>query len=189
MIWVVLSKKAIAKANVNIIRTLRAVLAQGEVWVRSCFPFVLRSADGLTACDFRILPDNGTLLSYGIVVLSCANTMKLTFSGISLSGIRLFRYDETKLLSIRIMSPYVENNRLCTEMISAYDNMRALGKGIAVPYADAKKIAGSLIGLVNKMTSAYDDVILPPIDTILPSAEAILPSGLLMTLSSSLMLK
>lgn len=85
-----------------------------------------------------------------------------------------------------VISLPAENKFLYTKVISAYDNTFALGKGMIIPYADAKKMAGSFIRLGNKTISMDDDVTLLPIDITFSSAEAILPCGLLTPLSSLL---
>ena len=200
MIWAGLSKKASAKASVNIIRTLRVVLAQGEVHRSSCFPFVFPYTDVLTAYDFVSMPGNGMLLSCGVTVLlygkwisAYAGTMKMGFLFISPCEEANMPCAEVTLLPSRTNLPsfYIivlpnENKLLCSKVISAYREMFALGSEMSIPYTDAKKMDGSFIRLGSKTISADDDVTLLPNDRTLPSAETILRSGLLTPLSSLL---
>lgn len=175
-------------------------MAQGEVWLRSCFPFVFPYADGLTAYDLKHLPGKDAVLLCGKRISAYAGTMKMGFLFLSPCREATMPCAKVILLPARTNLPsfYVialpnENKLLCSKVISACREMFALGKGFVYPYADAKKMTGSCTRLGNEMMSADDDVTLLPIDRILPSAVAtlpsakiVLPSGLLTPLSSSL---
>lgn len=106
---------------------------------------ILPYAAVLSAYGLNKVRGKDAVLAYGIAMHLPTETMKLAFLFISLSGIFVFPFRETKLLSFLRMSLCIVSELLCTKVFSAYDNTFVLGNGIVAPYAEAKKMTGIFI--------------------------------------------
>jgi len=97
-------------------------------------------------------PGKDAVLLYKERTSAYTGTMKMGFLFISQYGEANIPCVEMILPSSGTNFPYfhvislpAENKFLYNKVISAYDNAFVLGKGMIIPYADAKKMAGSFI--------------------------------------------
>src|SRR5690606_191192 len=116
------------------------------------FLFVLLYVDVLAAHDLNDAPGKDAVLLYKERTSAYTGTMKMGFLFISQYGEANIPCVEMILPSSGTNFPYfhvislpAENKFLYNKVISAYDNAFVLGKGMIIPYADAKKMAGSFI--------------------------------------------